>query len=53
MAQAEVNQRMIAAGLAGKTVVRLKAGDPSLFGAVPRKPRAWWRPDSNTRWFRV
>jgi uroporphyrinogen III methyltransferase/synthase len=32
MSQAEVNQRMIAAGLAGQTVVRLKAGDPSLFG---------------------
>lgn len=30
--QAEVNQRMIAAAAAGKTVVRLKSGDPSLFG---------------------
>ncbi len=32
MSQAEVNERMVTAGLAGKTVVRLKAGDPSLFG---------------------
>jgi len=30
--QSEVNERMISAGLAGRTVVRLKAGDPSLFG---------------------
>jgi uroporphyrinogen III methyltransferase / synthase len=30
--QAEINERLLAAASAGKTVVRLKAGDPSLFG---------------------
>jgi len=30
--QAEVNERMVAAARAGKTVVRLKSGDPNLFG---------------------
>ncbi len=32
MTQEEVNQRMVAAARAGKTVVRLKGGDPNLFG---------------------
>ena len=32
MGQEEINRRMIAAAGAGKTVVRLKSGDPSLFG---------------------
>jgi uroporphyrinogen III methyltransferase/synthase len=32
IAQAEVNRRMIEAAQAGKTVVRLKNGDPYLFG---------------------
>ena len=35
--QAEVNQRMVQAALAGKTVVRLKSGDPSLFGRGPEE----------------
>jgi uroporphyrinogen III methyltransferase / synthase len=30
--QSEINERMVTAAAAGKTVVRLKAGDPSLFG---------------------
>ena len=32
MTQQEVNRRMIAAAREGKTVVRLKSGDPNLFG---------------------
>ncbi|MEI8372559.1 MAG: uroporphyrinogen-III C-methyltransferase [Planctomycetota bacterium] len=32
MTQEEVNRRMIAAAREGKTVVRLKSGDPNLFG---------------------
>jgi uroporphyrinogen III methyltransferase/synthase len=32
MTQGAVNERMVQAALAGKTVVRLKSGDPSLFG---------------------
>jgi uroporphyrinogen III methyltransferase/synthase len=32
MTQDEVNRRMIDAALSGKTVVRLKSGDPNLFG---------------------
>jgi uroporphyrinogen III methyltransferase/synthase len=32
MSQEEVNRRMVDAARAGKTVVRLKGGDPSLFG---------------------
>jgi len=32
LTQAEVNRRMIAAAREGKTVVRLKSGDPHLFG---------------------
>jgi uroporphyrinogen III methyltransferase / synthase len=32
LTQADVNRRMIAAAREGKTVVRLKSGDPSLFG---------------------
>jgi len=32
VAQAEINARMIAAARQGKTVVRLKSGDPHLFG---------------------
>jgi uroporphyrinogen III methyltransferase / synthase len=32
MAQDEINRRMIAAARQGKTVVRLKSGDPHLFG---------------------
>src|SRR5208282_3788713 len=32
MTQEEVNRRMIAAARQGKTVVRLKSGDPNLFG---------------------
>lgn len=30
--QAEINRRLVADGLAGKTVVRLKGGDPYIFG---------------------
>jgi uroporphyrinogen III methyltransferase/synthase len=30
--QTEINERMVAAGLNGKTVVRLKGGDPAIFG---------------------
>ena len=30
--QSEINRQLVAAALAGKTVVRLKSGDPSLFG---------------------
>lgn len=37
LTQEEVNRRMIAAARQGKTVVRLKSGDPNLFGAGPRK----------------
>ncbi|MEO0531094.1 MAG: uroporphyrinogen-III C-methyltransferase [Planctomycetota bacterium] len=32
--QAQINERMIAEALAGKTVVRLKGGDPSVFGRL-------------------
>ncbi|GIX03392.1 MAG: uroporphyrinogen III methyltransferase [Planctomycetaceae bacterium] len=32
LAQAEINQQLIAAAKAGKTVVRLKGGDPFIFG---------------------
>ena len=32
LTQEEVNRRMIAAAREGKTVVRLKSGDPNLFG---------------------
>ena len=32
MPQQEINQRMIQAAVAGKTVVRLKGGDPTVFG---------------------
>jgi uroporphyrinogen III methyltransferase/synthase len=34
MTQREVNDRMIAAAHEGKTVVRLKSGDPNLFGRI-------------------
>ena len=32
--QAEINERMVAEALAGKTVVRLKGGDPGVFGRL-------------------
>ncbi|MEO1497770.1 MAG: uroporphyrinogen-III C-methyltransferase [Planctomycetota bacterium] len=32
--QTEINQRIVAEALAGKTVVRLKGGDPSVFGRL-------------------
>jgi uroporphyrinogen III methyltransferase / synthase len=32
--QTQINERMIAAALAGKTVVRLKGGDPGIFGRL-------------------
>jgi uroporphyrinogen III methyltransferase/synthase len=32
--QAQINERMVAEALAGKTVVRLKGGDPGIFGRL-------------------
>jgi uroporphyrinogen III methyltransferase/synthase len=40
MAQADVNARIVAAARAGKTVVRLKSGDPSLFGRGAEEAQA-------------
>ena len=38
--QPEINERMIAEAQAGKTVVRLKGGDPSVFGRLAEELRA-------------
>lgn len=40
MPQAEVNQRMIEVARAGKTVVRLKAGDPAVFARAAEETEA-------------
>lgn len=38
--QAEINQRMVDEGLAGRTVVRLKGGDPAIFGRMAEELEA-------------
>ena len=40
VSQEEINARMIAAARAGKTVVRLKAGDPCVFGCLAEETGA-------------
>jgi uroporphyrinogen III methyltransferase/synthase len=40
MPQNEINARMTAAALSGKTVVRLKGGDPHLFGCLNQETEA-------------
>jgi uroporphyrin-III C-methyltransferase / precorrin-2 dehydrogenase / sirohydrochlorin ferrochelatase len=38
--QAEINARMVALALAGETVIRLKGGDPTIFGRASEELRA-------------
>lgn len=38
--QQEINQRMVTDGLAGRTVVRLKGGDPAIFGRMAEELEA-------------
>lgn len=38
--QPQINERMVAEALAGKTVVRLKGGDPSVFGRMAEETAA-------------
>ena len=40
MPQEEINRRMIEAARAGKTVVRLKGGDPAVFGRLAEEVEA-------------
>lgn len=47
--QPQINQRMVAEALAGKTVVRLKGGDPSVFGRLAEEIAACREADVNYR----
>ena len=52
--QDEINSLMIEAARAGRPVVRLKGGDPYVFGAgAAKKPGRWQSPTYRSRSFQV
>jgi len=51
VSQAELNALLLAKGLEGKCVVRLKGGDPSYSAAVARRRKRWPQRASPSRWF--
>ena len=54
MAQEQINRLIVEKSQTGKTIARLKGGDPFIFRpGGEKKPRSWWPKEFPSRWCRA